>query len=385
MSESTPVFTVMMVSAGFHPAVGGAEKQALELSVALQERGLKVRVATRRLPGLPAEEEVRGVAVRRLWCAGSGLLNAVTFLVSLWRHLFAQAAFYEAIHVHLAGSPALAAALAGRLLRKKVVVKLGGGRGIGELAASSRTLSGRLKLFFLRLLRPQFVAVARDLSAEAAAYLGEVPLHVIPNGVDARRYRPQPERKAALRAALGWPAEGLGFLYVGRLSPEKRLPPFAEAWAELVKKTGAKAFFACVGEGVEGKLVQDEAERARLSDRVFVRGAMEDVERAYAAADVFVLPSVSEGLSNALLEAMASGLAVLASRVGGTPEAVEEGRSGFLFDPGDADDMRRQLQKFLEHPALAADFGRAARAAAVERFSLDKTAERYETLYRWGA
>lgn len=374
----------MMVSAGFHPTVGGAEKQALELSVALQERGLKVRVATRRLPGLPAEEDLRGVSVRRLWCAGPGLVNSLTFLFSLWRHLRTQAPFYEAIHVHLAGSPALAAALVGRLSGKRVVVKLGGGRGIGELAASSRSVSGRLKLLALRLLRPQFVAVAQDLAAEAREHLGAVSVHVIPNGVDASRYHPRPERKAALRAELGWPADGLGFLYTGRLSPEKRLPTFTEAWAELVKKTGAKAFFACLGDGVEGKLVRDEAERARLSDRVFVHSSIHDVERAYAAADVFVLPSVSEGLSNALLEAMASGLAVLASRVGGTVEAVEEGRTGFLFDPASGEDMRRQIAKFLEHPPLAAQFGRAAREAALNRFALEKVAERYEALYRHG-
>lgn len=384
-TPGAPAFSVMMVSAGFHPAVGGAEKQALELSAALKARGLQVRVATRRLPGLAAEEEVRGILVKRLWCLGSGLVNSLTFLFSLWRHLRTQAAFYEAIHVHLAGSPAVAAVLAGKLSRKTVIVKLGGGRGIGELSASRRTLSGRLKLLLLRLAKPVFVAVAEDLAREAREHLGAVTVHVIPNGVDAARYHPQPARKASLRAELGWPAQGLGFVYAGRLSPEKRLPSFTEAWAELVKKTGAKAFFACVGDGVEGKLIREEAERARLSDRVFVHSAMEYIERAYAAADVFVLPSVSEGLSNALLEAMASGLAVLGSRVGGTVEAVEEGRTGFLFDPDNPDELRRQLEKFLVHPELAASFGRAAREVALAKFSLEKVAERYEALYRYGA
>ena len=138
-----------MVSAGFHPYVGGAEKQALELSVALRSRGVKVLVLTRRLPGLSRREEIRGVPVERLWCAGGGFLNALTFMASLWWRLWARASEYSAVHVHLAGSPALPAALAGRLLGKRVIIKLGGGRGIGELAASAATRAGRAKLRLL--------------------------------------------------------------------------------------------------------------------------------------------------------------------------------------------------------------------------------------------
>lgn len=379
---STPVLSVLMVSASFHPYVGGAEKQALELSAALRDRGLNVRVVTRRLPGLPAREELRGVPVARLWCLGGGLLNALSFMASLLLHLWSQAPFYEAIHVHLAGSPALAASLAGRLLGKPVFVKLGGGRGIGELAASSASLSGRLKIKLLSWLKPRFVAVARELAQEAAAYLGSVPLHILPNGVDTERYRPvAAAEKEAMRRRLGWPS-GLGFLYVGRISPEKRLPRFLEAWAEAAAKAEVLSFAAFVGEGPELRLLEEIARRGPLRDRVYFHAPMEDIQAAYAAAEVFVLPSVSEGLSNALLEAMASGLAILGSRVGGTAEAVEEARSGFLFAPDDASDMRRQLGKFFAHPELCARLGQAARQAALERYCLAGVARRYEELYR---
>ena len=212
-----------MVSAGFHPYVGGAEKQALELSVALRLRGVKVRVLTRRLPGLSRREDIRGVAVERLWCAGGGPLNALTFMASLWLWLWTRASEYSVVHVHLAGSPALPAALAGRLLGKRVIIKLGGGRGIGELAASSRTLGGRVKLRLLSWLKPRFVAVTKDLAEECAQFLGPVPVQVQPNGVDTVRYHPVRAAESRLcGASLGWP-EGLGFLYVGRFAPEKQL------------------------------------------------------------------------------------------------------------------------------------------------------------------
>lgn len=383
----TPVLGVVMVSASFYPHLGGAEKQALELSAALKERGLSVRVATRAMPGLAASEEVRGVRVDRLWNAGSGPLNSLTFMLSLVGYLWRQAPFYEAIHVHLAGSPAVSAALMGKLLGKRVVVKLGGGAGIGELAVSSRSVLGRVKLRALAALRPQFVAVARELADESARFLGRVPVHIVPNGVDAERYRPvDARRKAELRASLGWPAKGQCFLYVGRFSPEKRLPMFVEEWCDAVKaqRPASDAFAAFVGSGLEGTLVADAVKRARFDSRVFIVPPMDDVERAYGAADVFVLPSASEGLSNALLEAMSCGLGVLASAVGGTVDAVENAVTGLLFPAEDRPALRAQLDKLLAHPDLSASLGRAARETALARFSLEKTAENYENIYRWG-
>jgi glycosyltransferase involved in cell wall biosynthesis len=372
---------VVMVSAGFYPyLVGGAERQALELSAALARRGAYVRVLTRRLPRLSAQEEVRGVQVLRLRRFGSGTADSLTFMSSLFFWLLRHASSYDVIHVHLAGSPALPAAVAGRLLGKRVVIKLGGGRGIGELAASSQTAAGRLKLRVLAWLKPQFVAVARELAEEASRYLGGVPVHIMPNGVDTERFQPAAARKEELRSQLGWP-RGLGFLYAGRFSAEKRLPWFIEIWAELIQKSGSDAFIAFVGEGPEKDFILRAAETGRVARKTFFHAPLEDPAPAYAAADVFILPSVSEGLSNALLEAMSSGLAVLASRVGGTAEAVEEARSGFLFTAGDSGDLRVQLGKLLAHPELVAAFGKAARRRVEEDYSLDSVVSRYEALY----
>jgi glycosyltransferase involved in cell wall biosynthesis len=368
-----------MVSAGFHPYVGGAEKQALELSVALRARGVRVQVLTRRLPGLARREDIRGVPVERLWCAGKGFLNALTFMSSLWFRFWTRASEYSAVHVHLAGSPALPAALAGRLMGKRVIIKLGGGRGIGELAASAATRAGRAKLRLLSWLKPQFVVVTKDLAEECAQFLGPVPVQVQPNGVDTARYHPvAAEEKRALRRRLGWP-EGLGFLYVGRLAPEKQLDKFLPAWCRAAADKPGFAVF--VGDGPASARLQALAQASPLQKRIFILPAMDAIHEAYAAADVFVLPSVSEGLSNALLEGMASGLAVLGSRVGGTAEAVEEGKTGLLFAPQDAEELAAKLKRFLADPGLAGRLGAAAREKAVRDYALERVAESYERLY----
>lgn len=372
--------SVVMVSAGFWPAFGGAERQALELSSALAARGHHVTVLTRRLGDSAACEQVRGVAVRRLPVFGSGAFESFCFLFGAFAWLLLHWTEWDAVHAHLAGSPALAAALAGRLVGRPALVKLGGGRGIGELAASSRTVWGRAKLRVLGALRPRFLAVVADLADEARDFLGPVPIEVLPNGVDAERFAPvDAERRRSLRAELGWDGDAKVFLYTGRFSTEKRLPWFLGLWREAA---GDGAIAVLVGDGPEKAAI--EAEAALSGGRIRVLAPREELAGLYAAADAFFLPSTSEGLSNALLEAMSSGLAVAASRVGGTAETVEDGRAGLLFDRDDEAGMKAAVRRLVEEKGLAASLGSAARQAVLARYSLDRVVGRLESLYRGG-
>ena len=100
------------------------------------------------------------------------------------------------------------------------------------------------------------------------------------------------------------------------------------------------------------------------------------------AADVFVLPSVSEGLSNALLEAMSSGLAILGSRVGGTAETIADGRTGLLFDRDDETGLKAAVGRLENEKGLAARLGLAARAEVEERYAMESVIARLEVLYR---
>lgn len=372
MSAAGP--RVVMVSAGFWPAVGGAERQALELSRELSARGVGVRVLTRRVGCSDARESVHGVEVRRLPVYGTGALDSLSFLVGALGWLLKHDAEYDAIHAHLAGSPALAAALAGRVLGKPVLVKLGGGRGIGELAVSSRSTLGRLKLRLLVLLRPRFLAVVPDLAEEAREHLGpDIDLEVLPNGVDTRRFAPvSADEKKALRASLGW--SGTVFLYTGRLSWEKRLPWFAELWDEATR--GRDASLILVGDGPEKAALE-----SLPSGRLKILPPADDTAPYYAAADAFVLPSASEGLSNSLLEAMASGLAIVASAVGGTAQTVEHGKTGYLFAKDDGAEAASLARRVLDDPAEAAKLGAAARRVCAERYALARVAARLIELY----
>ncbi len=381
----TPVKSVLMLSQAFYPAVGGAEKQALEISRALAGRGIKVTVLTRQPGGLPAEEDMGGVRVKRLGVFGPRAVDSAVFMLKCFFWMLAHGAEYDAAHVHLASSPAVAAVLAGRLTGKRIVVKLGGGRGVDEITLSMKPLLGRLKLAFFRASRPELLV----MNAEVYAWLGGAPefsglrLRQFRNGVDTGRYTPLLyNEKINAKTALGLDNSEL-FLFVGRLSPEKRIKEFVEAWAEVFSEEAAppKARLLIVGEGPERAALESAVRDLGLSGSVTLAGGKDDLLPYYRAADVFILPSISEGLSNSMLEAMACGVAVLASRVGGAREAVEPGVNGSLFDPLNRSELKGCLRLHMTDRSLAVKMGEQARRTAVAKYSMARVADELMAIY----
>jgi len=152
--------------------------------------------------------------------------------------------------------------------------------------------------------------------------------------------------------------------------------------AEILISRGMPVRVLLVGSGPElAKLKESVAASPRLSGRVVFAGADSDVPALLNAMDVFVLPSLSEGMSNTLLEAMASSLPVVATRVGGNPELVEEERSGWLFEPGDVMALAAILERIGRDSNLREGLGQAARRRAVQHFSLEGMVGSYRNLY----
>lgn len=239
---------------------------------------------------------------------------------------------------------------------------------------------------WLRLTRriPDRVVCVSEAVRRAAVRrerLDERRTVVIHNGVDL----PDPVpagRVRALRRELGIPGEAPVVGMVSNLNRAvKGVDRFLDA-APLVLDAVPDARFVLVGGGMKEQQLRRRVREAGLSDRVLLVGYREDVDTFYALMDVAVLTSSSEGLSITLLEAMSHGLPVVATRVGGNPEVVDEGTTGFLVPPADLGAFAERVVELLRRPGLRARMGRAGSDRVRRHFTLERTARRYVEVYR---
>jgi glycosyltransferase involved in cell wall biosynthesis len=219
----------------------------------------------------------------------------------------------------------------------------------------------------------------------------EGKIAVIRNGVDIAGYGTR-SNGAALRQEFQLPAGAPLVVMLARLNPKKGIECFLEAAARVHRRCPDACFLA-VGEAYkrgDGEFRVDPVYRRKLHDRVQelgldgcfrFTGMREDVPEILAAAAVSVLPSYSEGVSNTLLESMAAGVPVVATRVGGTPEVIEDGQHGLLTPPGDARAIADSVCAVLMSPFLAARLGVQARERVVREFSFDVVVGRTQDLY----
>lgn len=206
-------------------------------------------------------------------------------------------------------------------------------------------------------------------------------VRVIYNGVDSQRFSPQPEVGRSIRHHFNIPADSLVLGFVGRMVALKDVTTLLKA-VELIASDTPKVHVLLVGTGPEMPNLQEYVHRSRcLTNRVTFAGMSDQTSDFFNAMDVFVLPSLMEGMSNTLLEALASGLPVVATRVGGNPEVVEDTVCGCLFRPHDAEDLADQLLPLLHSQQLRAQMGRFARQRAVNKFSLEHMLSQYSNLY----
>lgn len=383
-AEKTPQLWMLIPT--FYPVVGGAQVQVLRVAKEFLTRGWDVRVLTRRAGYaglhncLPAEERIEGVPVTRIR-SSSGKFGSLLYVVGgLWyllRH--GRGAIY---HAHDVGAAGWLAVVAKVLLRGRSIVKLRSGaycytrRYLGHVGA------GKLR-WLLRLVDRVVVtnSEVEGLLRERSAALGRV--WRVPNGLETSRFAPAlPGEKRARREQLGLPTEGTLTLYVGRLDPIKGVDVLLNGWARTSPAVRSGAHLVIVGDGGERESLNALAARLGIDGEVVFAGESRKVIDYYGAADVFVLPSRTEGLSNALVEAMASRLPVVASNVGGAPDLIQEGRSGMLFRSESADDLAAALTSMLQSAERWVEFGCEARSRVKLCADFSLTVDRLDRMYR---
>ena len=240
-----------------------------------------------------------------------------------------------------------------------------------------------------RLHRPlidRYITVSKELARYLTARVGVAPERItqIYNGVDTERFTPAAHAPSGpLPASFATP-DAIVIGTVGRLQPVKDQATLVRAFAELVRARrdlAPRLRLAIVGAGPLRDALVALVKTLDIEASTWMPGPLDDIPAVLRAFDVFVLPSLAEGISNTILEAMASGLPVIAAAVGGNVEIVEEGRFGALFPSGDVATLTRLLGRYADDASLRETHAREARRAAVDRFALHAMVEQYEAVY----
>lgn len=257
------------------------------------------------------------------------------------------------------------------------------GRDVGDLDGTHRGYQRLRRLYGLFVHR--FVALSRDLAGYLHGKVGlpEASIRQIYNGVDIRRFQPAAQREALAGCAFGAP-EHFIIGTVGRMQTVKDQTNLARAFVLALQQRPdlrPRMRLVMAGEGPLRELVLQLLAEAGVAELAWLPGERGDVAGWMRALDCFVLPSLAEGVSNTILEAMACGLPVIATAVGGNVELVEEGRSGFLVPPSDPQSMAARIIELADDGERARRLGAAGRRAIEQRFAMPVMVAGYQGLY----
>lgn len=283
--------------------------------------------------------------------------------------------------LHTRNLSALEAVLIGWLAGVPVRIHGEHGRDVFDLDGSN-TRYNRLR----RLVRPfvhRYLTVSRDLQNWLRDAIGVDAARVtqIYNGVDKQRFRP---RVDASRSVLPETFRGDAFVIgsVGRMVGVKDYPTLVRAFIDAARQPGGERLrLVIVGDGGERASCQALLDEAGVADRAWLTGERKDIPELMQAFDLFVLPSLGEGISNTILEAMACGLPIVSTAVGGTPELVDDGVNGRLFVPGDVAALSACVQEYASDAALRDAHGSASRQKIEASFSIEAMVAAYRDAY----
>lgn len=368
--------SVLMLLEGHFPAMGGAERQVETLANALLDEGHHVTVLVPRADrAFAAGAGLQGrIPVWRINYPPIRMLGTLVLMVRLVWLLWRWRRRYDAIHAHIAHNMGAVACVVGRLLDKPVVVKFSGWweqergclrpkGGIGAAAA----------LWMLRQASA-IQAISRRIAADLER-VGFRPeqVHWLPNGVPMSRF----ERIERNDTGNTPPT----IVFVGRLVPEKGLDTLLHAWAQADRPPGWR--LRLVGGGDRGSELAALAARLGIAPSVDFPGASSTVDLELGRADVGVLPSRFEGLSNTLLEYMAAALPVIATRISGSEDLVAPGRNGWLCEVDDVEALSVALSEAMAMPASQRrSMGMFARSDVMAKASVPAVITQLLPLYR---
>jgi glycosyltransferase involved in cell wall biosynthesis len=359
---------------------GGMERQAHRLAKGLAARGAKVVLVTTFTPERylgsspkdpPRKEQRDGYEIVRVPCYRwwSGEAVRARFALSLAKTFFARAVqvvyavqFQAALHL----------ARAARGGEWATVLKLACGGSYGDMAQATRWPEKTVYRDLVRVDR--FACLSEQVRAEvAAAGLPAERCLIVRNGVDRTVFS-----KDGAKAAL---PPGRSILFIGRQDGQKRISVLLQAFAKIAARI-PDARLVSVGRGPEEERLKELARELGVADRVSFLGERRDVPDLLRAASVFCLPSAAEGMPNALLEALSTGVPSVATEIPGTTDVVRHEKEALLVPVDDVPALEQALERLLEDPALAARLGAAGAERIAREFDMERVTDMHLALFQ---
>ncbi len=369
-----PLRVLMAVPQYPYPVIGGLERQSHELAKVLLELGVEVEVVSGKFQQSQLlHEVVEGVNVHRIPWPEKKWVRFIRTPFDLLRVIVRRRHWCDVIHLHQFSWFGLFVILLARLLDIPVLTKL---PNVGELGLPGLRLQrhGGLKLAIFRKT-DAVVAMTKESLAELDA-IG-FPLERVlstPNGIRLLE-------KKDFSISLKRRADLCRVVFIGRLSQDKRIDDLLYAWQMVLSVISCRAALEIWGSGPLEIELKSLCKNLGINDSVDFHGYVEDVRTKINAMDLFVLPSLAEGNSNAILEAMAAGLPIISTRVGGTSMLVGDEGLPFLVEPGDRASLGRVLIQLIEDIDLRERIGFIMYQRVLRYFDIREIAKTYATAY----
>ncbi|MDH3401992.1 MAG: N-acetyl-alpha-D-glucosaminyl L-malate synthase BshA [Acidobacteriota bacterium] len=368
----------MKIGISCYPTMGGSGVVATELAMALAAAGDEVHVISYAMPARLQLVDPK-LSFHEVVVPHYPLFEYPPYSLALATKMVEVATYHELdlLHVHYAVPNAVSAVLA------RDIVGDSGFQVVTTLHGTDITLVGN-DPNYLATTRygieesDAVTAVSESLRRDTVERLGiDRPIEVIPNFIEPERYDMARSGQGARRWAQG--DEAL-LVHVSNYRPVKRVLDVVQIFERVAREVDTRLLL--VGDGPERAQVEQYCREQRNCDRILFAGSTTSIEEVLVGADLFLLPSETESFGLAALEAMSCKVPVIATSVGGLPEVVEDGVTGFLRPVGDVEGMAAAALSLLRDPERRRRFGEEARRQAVARFSEEAIVERYRDLYR---
>ncbi len=362
--------------------IGGYERQAFFLSRALSQKECKVSILTTQMEKSHKKEEIReGIIIYRyLPEPNKSLGYRCLILISIFLFFIRKGKDFDIIHAHSLTHAGILCVIIGKIFGKKTLVKIATEGDLPKILHSLKW-TYRIIIKFLRFA-DRCISLSSNIKQELLeAGISEKNIFSVTNGVDTELFMPldvkyRDDKKKELSLAYKKIV-----IFVGRFEKRKGADVLIGAW-KRVSALYSNALLVLIGFGPEKEALEALTKEYNIENHVLFAGKSEGVVDYLNAGDLFVIPSRREGNPNTLLEALACGLPVIASSIGGIVEVIEDKKNGILIAPDDEQLLAEKILYLLKSEKDAAIFGKNARESALSLFSLDKISDKYKEEYK---